>query len=147
MVEKDQENEKMKIGVVAHVLNEKSGSRAPIDLAKALALQGNDVVFYGVEKDKDEQTERDLESRRVKISLINFDSSPVVGRIITAFRLRRQLQNDKPDILSLHCTLPFFLGCKLSGIPIVYSYHGAQFNVLHEKFSPGSPFMILLFPF
>lgn len=136
----------MKIGVVAHIVNGKSGARAPVDLAKSLALMGNEVVFYARADNKDEQSVSELRGCKVKIVVINVDRRPLIGEINTAFYLKKQLKKDKLQILSLHCTMPFFLGSKLSGIPIVLTYHGTQFGVLHERFIPGSLLNILFFP-
>lgn len=87
----------MKIAIVTYSHLTSSGSRAPIELARALSAKHVVKVFY-----KGEQVKRD----------------------------------DGFDVISFHSTLPDFLACQASGLPIVMTYYGTQLNPEYELVSP-----------
>ncbi|OQX51524.1 hypothetical protein B5M47_00230 [candidate division CPR3 bacterium 4484_211] len=135
----------MRIAVVAEICNPKSGARAPIELAKALA-EKNEVLFYATDSQKDPDTQKDLENHGVKTRLLSQNKTPFIGRWITALNLTYTIKKDQPRLLSTHCMLPFFIGCKLTGLPTVMTYHGTQFNILKEKLIPNSLGSYLITP-
>lgn len=135
----------MRIAIIAEICNSKSGARAPIELAKALAKE-NEVFFYATNQNQDTQTKRELDASKVAVRLINTSSKPFISKWIVGIKLKGSLEKDKPQVLSTHCTLPLFFGCKLSHIPTVMTYHGTQFHVFKEKVLPGSLLYLALAP-
>ena len=136
----------MRIGIVSHIANAKSGARAPMELAKALAHHGEDVFFYATTCGYDHESVKNLKDQGVKVRLIESEDYLFIGKFRSVLRLKNQLLKDSSEILSLHCTPPFFLGSMLSRIPTILTYHGTQFGVLRERLLPYSPLIVLFLP-
>jgi glycosyltransferase involved in cell wall biosynthesis len=128
----------MKVGILAEIASLKSGSRAPIELACALAQnKGVSVLFYAYQAQKDKEALLYLKKNKVKVKLINASFS-LKGRLKAVFLLWRDLKKEGPDVLSGHATFPFYLAAFLSRIPCLATYYGTQFNILAERKFPDN---------
>jgi len=125
----------MKIAILTEILSTHSGSRAPIELAKYLALN-NKVTLIAYDLQTEQDIKKELKTRGIEIILIR-PPDFVFGKWLAAFRFLPYLQNQ--DIISFHGTLPALLVAKLSGKPIVKTYYGTQLNAYLEKFLPFEP--------
>lgn len=129
----------MKIALVSHAVDTHSGSRAPIELAKAFVKLGHEVFFFAYREISNSKAVKELESAKVKVILIKSPKYKFIGRILSLITLTKELRILKPDIISSHTMLPFILGAKLSGYPIVYTYMGTQLDVWNDKIFPRTP--------
>ncbi len=125
----------MKIAVVTEILNTHSGSRAPIELAKHLANHHKiSIIAYTFQRNR--QLENGLNKLNINIKLIK--SSPSFNaKLIAIPKLISYLKEENFDLISFHGTLPTFLACKLTSIPIVKTYYGTQLNGYLEKKLPS----------
>lgn len=130
----------MNVGLVTHSVSQQSGSRAPVELAAALARSGLETTLYGYTEGRNEETIRYLEQSGVKIRLVRASRRWWSG-LAASRELLRLLKADRPDVLSLHARLPFALAAWRSGIPRVQTYYGTQLNALHESFFPWCPWL------
>jgi glycosyltransferase involved in cell wall biosynthesis len=124
----------MKIAVLTSIINRRSGARAPLETAKALKRQGNDVTVFALNVGLERQAWEELEKADIKIFLMpkNSLSGPL--------RLYRKLKGEHFDIISFHwASLLSFFATRASGIPIVRTYYGTQLNPLLDKVFPEKP--------
>ena len=122
----------MKIAVLTEIINRKSGARAPLEIAKALKKQGNELTIFAFKYDLEEDAVSELKRLGINVSII--DSC----KIIAPFILFRRLKGNF-DILSYHAKLPAFIAAYLSGLPLIRTYHGIQFDPMIDKFFPRRP--------
>ncbi len=124
----------MKIAVVTEVLNNHSGSRAPINLALALRYgtvkQKNKVIIFSLAKNSNRVLKKTLEKQG--LSVILFENA----KLIAGFKLLLTLRSLKPDVISFHATTTFLIFAKLSNIPIVKTYYGTQHDAHYESIFP-----------
>jgi glycosyltransferase involved in cell wall biosynthesis len=128
----------MRIAVLTEIINRKSGARAPLEVAKALRQEGNDVTVFARPQDYEKEAENELKKFGVNIKIIK------TNKLYTPFILYNRL-NNQFDILSYHAKLPFLIGAKLSGLPIVRTYHGSQLNPISDKVFPKKPNWVIKF--
>lgn len=125
----------MKIAVLTEQINSKSGSRAPLEIAKSLSSS-----LSLREKTKNKVAVFAYATNQEKITSKNIDFKIFEDKnLITIFKVVRKLKKGRFDIISFHGTLPFFLGAVLSGIPIVRTYYGTQFDAYLEGIFPEKP--------
>lgn len=118
----------MDIAILTNSLDPHSGSRAPIELAKALAsTKKNRVTLYT--RNKNSRKNPDLLANRIKIKLIERKSF-----FKTFFSLLGDFNAGNYDIMCSSATLSVFLPAALSNKPLVTTYHGTQWNVWENKF-------------
>ncbi len=118
----------MKIAILTNSLDPHSGSRAPIELSKALAgNKKNEVTLYV--KNKYSQKNLVLFPRKVKIKFIQKNSFTK-----TFFTLLGEFNTQNYDIMCSNATLSVFLPAALSNKTLVTTYHGTQWNVWENKF-------------
>lgn len=132
----------MKIALVSHAVETHSGSRAPIELAKTFVKLGHEVYFYAYSDLSNRQAKNEIESAGVKVILITSPKIKFIGRFLSALKLSASLKKVKPDIISTQATLPFILGAKLSGIPLILTYMGTQQDIWLDKIFPKSPALL-----
>lgn len=119
----------MKIAILTNSLDPHSGSRAPIELAKALASKTKNSVTLYV-KNKYSQKNPDQFPKRVRIMFIQKNSF-----IKTFFALLKDFNTQNYDIMCSNAALSVFLPAVLSNKTLVTTYHGTQWNVWVNKFS------------
>jgi glycosyltransferase involved in cell wall biosynthesis/uncharacterized membrane protein len=124
--------EEMKIAVVSYICNPKSGSRAPIELAKALSGD-NQVSFFALSENKDSPTVKNLKQLGVVVILIHKSKFPIFGNLIDSVSLFKRLEDSRFDVISAHTTVSLLLACRATNIPLISTYYGTQFNVLGER--------------
>src|SRR4030042_4509140 len=129
----------MKIAIVSQACTTHSGSRSVVELAKALAKQNNQVVFYAHFDLSNNYAVSELKSAGVKVRLIKSPQIKFVGKFFGSFKLAKDLRREQAKVISSHTTLPFLIGAKFSGIPIVLTYHGTQLDVWLDKIFPKKP--------
>lgn len=133
----------MRIGILSSICNPKSGARAPLELAINLS-RIHDVTFYCFEDEKDPSSVKRMHSEGVKISFIPHPKIPILGNTIAFFILFFRLRGSNLQVINAHTTLSLLLAAKASGIPLVGSYFGTQFNVLDERFLETNLFIKLI---
>ncbi len=129
----------MKIGVVGLAIDNHSGSRAWIELSKQFPKFGHEVFVYADYYLSDKKATEELKLANIKIRLIKYPKIKFLSPLLSAFKLKQQLSDDKPDLISSHTNLSFLIGSKLSGIPIFLTYHGTQQDVWFDKIFPKKP--------
>jgi len=123
----------MNIGVVAYILNPKSGARAPIEIAKGLS-KNNDVTFYALSWNKHPGTIKQFKKLGIKVELFDKSGIPILGNIFDFLKLKQFLRSSNHEVLSAHTTLSLLIASVSSGIPTTNTYYGTQFNVLKERY-------------
>ena len=123
----------MKIAILTEIINRKSGARAPIEIAKALAAEGNKVTIIGYKRDLETEAQKELRAAQVSVQVIDRNG------LLASLEVAKRLKQGKFDVVSFHGTLPSFLGAEFSGIPIVRTYYGTQLNPLNDKSFPKKP--------
>lgn len=127
----------MKIALLTEIINTKSGSRAPIEIAKALVHRGHYVTIFAYPYLVEKTIKLNLEKSKIGVELIK------TKKFIAPLILNRKLRQSYFDVISFHGTLPFFIGAKLSGIPIVRTYYGTQLDALSDKSFPNQPNILI----
>lgn len=127
----------MKIAILTEIINRKSGARAPIEIAKALAAEGNQVTMIGFDRDLETEAQKELRAANVTIQLIGQNG------LFASLEVSKRLKQGKFDVVSFHGTLPFFLGAKIARLPIVRTYYGTQLDPLLNKVFPKEPNLAL----
>lgn len=128
---------KLKIGLLTEIINDHSGSRAPLEIGKHLAKLGHDTTIYGYDHMQDQNTKAALEHCGVKVKVVTQMKIPIVGKYISAISLFKILKNDKPQLLTFSGTPPFFLAGYFARIPVMRIYQGVQFDAVLENKTPG----------
>lgn len=123
----------MKIAVVAEILNEKSGVRATVKLAEALAKLGHQISYLAFDQDYDPKANEKLIGAGVKIILYP-GKRGWFSRWMAAWRLWRQLRLEPYDLVSNHSSFPFLLASRFSGLPLIKTYYGTQFYSVNQKY-------------
>jgi len=129
----------MKIAVVSQACATHSGSRVAVELAKALAKLGQEVIFYAHSNLSNHQAVFELKSANVKVKLIKSPPIKLFGKFIGGLTLASDLKQERVEVISSHTTLPFLIGAKLSGVPIILTYHGTQLDSWFDKIFPKNP--------
>src|SRR3990167_877273 len=128
----------MNIAILTDTLNSHSGSRAPIELAKALASTNrNNLTLYI--RNNYSQKNRSLLSNRIKLKFIERKSF-----FKTFFSLLRDFDAGNYDIICSNATISVFLPAALSNKPSITTYHGTQWNVWENKFFTNKNLRLLL---
>jgi len=115
----------MKIAVISAAVSNKSGSRAPVELAVHLAKLKHQVFFFAFNTPFEKEAENYLKQNKVQIFILG--SSGICGRWVSANNLFKKLRTLNPDILSTHCTFPLSVAAWFTGKPVVKTYYGLQF--------------------
>ena len=123
----------MNIGIVAYILNPKSGARAPIEIAKGLSKR-NKVTFYALSWNKHPGTIKQFKKLGIKVELFDRSGIPILGNTVDFLNLRQLLRSSNHEVLSTHTTLSLLIASVLSGKPTINTYYGTQFNVLNERY-------------
>lgn len=132
----------MKIAIVAEIINYHSGARAPLEIAKHLAKRNHVVTVYAYDYWQDQEATNDMVKSGVSVITLHKVSIPFVGKYITACSLFTMLKKSSPQVIAYAGTLPFFLACTLTRLPILLMYHGIQPDAYLEKRNPDEPVSI-----
>lgn len=123
----------MKIAVLTEIINRKSGARAPLEIAKALAQLGKQVTIFSYHHNLEPKSLKELKNHNIQYHLISSK------HFFATLELSNQLKKGHFDIINFHGTLPFFFAAKASGIPIVRTYYGTQLDPILDKIFPKKP--------
>lgn len=136
----------MKIGIITEIISFHSGARAPLELAKHLAKQGHDISVYGYDFGTDGSAKLDLKAHSVRVLIFKkpHPHPSLIGRIIAAVSLFKNLRRDNPDVIIFAGTISFFLEARLTGIPIIQIYMGTQFDALLENTIPNQGILFIV---
>lgn len=115
----------LNIALLSAAVSNKSGSRAPLDLAVYLSRLGHNVSFFAFNAPFEKEAEDYLLENKVKVSVLG--SPTLLGRWQAAFKLFGELRRLNPDLVSTHCTFPFSFAAWISRKPVVKTYYGLQF--------------------
>ncbi|MFH1895950.1 MAG: glycosyltransferase family 4 protein [bacterium] len=115
----------MKIAVVSAAISNKSGSRAPVELAVHLAKLGHIVSFFAFNTPFEQEAQEYLKQNKVQTFILG--SPSICGRWAAACKLLKLLELLKIEIISTHCTFPLSVASWLSRKPVVKTYYGLQF--------------------
>ena len=126
---------KLNIAIVAQVVNVNSGARAPIELARALAVRNN-VWFFSYPYNFDKSAAVYLARSQIKLKALPYRETNLIGKLKNTVSLAAQLKNGSFDVISSHCLLPLFLATVFSGKPVVSTYYGLQKAILSDKVYP-----------
>lgn len=127
----------MKIFILTEIINNHSGSRAPLEIGKHLAQLGHRVTILAYDTSEDIETKKELKKAGAMVIILKRHTFPLIGKYISAIPLFKHIKNNAPDIMTFSGTMPFFLVAKLTGIPIVYIYMGSQFDAFLERKIPN----------
>lgn len=105
----------MKIAIITKSATTSSGARAPIDLASALGKYCDVTIF----------AQNGTSQKNLRIILYK-----------NIFDLYLALKKGSFDIISFHSTLTPLVAARLTGIPIVRTYYGTQFDAYFERLTP-----------
>ncbi len=133
---------KLKIAVMVETLNYHSGARAPLEIAKHLSKRGHVVTVYSYDFMRDPTVKNDLISHTVSSVILKRNSLPFIGKYFSVLPLFKKLNLDAPDVICFAGTLPFFIACKLTGIPIILTYYGSQMDAYLEQKIPNESILL-----
>ncbi len=125
------------IGVLCEIIDNHSGSRAPLEIASHLAALNQKVTIYAYDYKLNRRAKADLKRKNVKVILIKKPNIPFIGKYAGAITLLKILRTRRHQIMTYCAMFPFFLAGILSGTPIVRIYQGTQFDALLERKLPG----------
>lgn len=128
----------MNVAILTISLDPHSGSRAPIELAKALAQNKKNKITLYV-KNEYSQKNFALIPRNIKIKFFGQKSF-----IKTFFSLLTDFNTQNYDVICSNATFSVFLPAALSNKPLVTTYHGTQWNVWENKFFTHNNLRLLL---
>lgn len=128
----------MKIAVITVEINPHSGSRAPLEFARALAKLSHEVTLLASKDNSKGELLKQLTRENVRVEFINS------GGLKKVFEMAKILKKNTYDVISFHATPSLFLGAKLSGLPIVRTYYGTQLDAIKDKFFPYTNMFITL---
>lgn len=120
----------MKIALLARVINQNSGARAPIKLAESFAKKGHQVDFYAYDQLLDQNLLRSLKAQNINVKIFHLPKIRVVGNLLLAIRLFFALRSKKYDFISAHVYSALLIPAKLAGHFIIRTYYGTQFSTL-----------------
>ncbi|OGM10026.1 hypothetical protein A2159_02945 [Candidatus Woesebacteria bacterium RBG_13_34_9] len=109
---------KLNIALVTQSLDTKSGSRAPVELAKALSKNHKITIFAA---GGSLSVKKNLERQGLKVIFLN----PIqlfINILIGRF-----------GAISFHGTFPYFVASRLTNVPILCTYYGTQFDAYLER--------------
>lgn len=116
----------MNIGIIGSCANHYSGVRAITELASALTKLNHQITLYFNNRDTNGETLKLLRENQVDYVIVN-----------NPFHLLRNLQKNKHTVLTLHNhDFPTWFICRISGIPVVYTYYGLQYNAFSNALFP-----------
>lgn len=125
-----------KIAFLVEIINNQSGARAPLELAKQLSKLNHQITVYGYKDKLDRFSYDQLLKSKIKVILLEKSKSSLLSKFLPNLNLLRSLKQNRFDLVIFAGTLPFFLSAKLSGIPIIRIYMGSQFDAYLEKKLP-----------
>lgn len=114
----------MHLAIITKSASKKSGARIPFDLAPYL-VKRMQVTIFAHKKEADTKIQEDLTKK--KVSLLFYSN---------LVDLYKKLKKSDCDVISFHSTLPYFISSKLTGLPVIKTYYGTQFDAYLEKFLP-----------
>jgi len=126
----------LKIGVLTEIINYHSGARAPLMIAKHLALLGHTITIYAYDVLLDQSTFKDLKQKGIQLVLLKRNKTPLLGKFFSGFPLYKLIKTNPSDVMWYSGTLPFFLAAYATRIPIIRMYQGTQFDALLENKLP-----------
>ena len=115
----------MRVAIITNSATTHSGARAPVDLANNLRKFCEVILF--------------AQNKGLNKSIKNIKVIPYQS----AFYLYKYLKKEGCDLISFHSSLPQMIAAKITGIPLVKTYYGTQFNAYLEKFLPDEKISIL----
>lgn len=118
----------IKVAVLADVLNDHSGARAPIRIAQGLASFGHKVTFYASNLMLDKTVRSDLEKRGVRVRTYSL-GLPIIGRVTVALKLFIEFAREKFDVFSIHFSSIHYLVTALFPTPKLRTYYGTQLDL------------------
>lgn len=121
----------MHIAIITKSASKKSGARVPFELAPCLSKYSKVTIFAQRNK-----TQKNLKKNlaKNKVSLL-FYSNPL--------DLYKKIKSGNFEVISFHSTLFEMLAARLTGLPIVKTYHGTQFDAYLEKFLPNQKISLI----
>lgn len=126
----------LKIAVICEIINYHSGARAPLEIAKNLSKQKQQVHLYSFNTNLDQKALRDLKINGVNVKIFKKFNFPFLKKLKASIQLYKTLKRIQPQIIVFSSTLPFFIAAKISGVPIIQVYMGTQFNAYLERKIP-----------
>lgn len=126
----------MNIAILTIEINAHSGSRAPLELAVALAKRSHRVTIIALAANCQPALIQSFNKKGIDVKFIK---SGGLAQISAVFQ---KLKRNKYQIVSFHANLPVFLGAKLTGLPIVRTYYGTQFDAVYDKFFPAKSIVL-----
>lgn len=118
----------IKVAVLADVLNDHSGARAPIRIAQGLVSLGPKVTFYASNLMLDETVRSDLEKRGIRVRTYSL-GLPIIGRVTLALKLFLEFAREKFDVFSIHFSSLHYLVTALFPTPKLRTYYGTQLDL------------------
>ncbi|MBI2011693.1 glycosyltransferase family 4 protein [Candidatus Daviesbacteria bacterium] len=128
----------IKIAVITESINNHSGARAPLELAKNLSLLGNEIRVYSYNNNLDKTALKELKASKVTASLLSKIRTPFLSRSLPDLRLTKKIWQDKPQVIIFCGSFPSFWGSRLTFIPLIRIYMGTQFGAFKENFLPNT---------
>lgn len=117
----------MRLAVVTDSIGVRSGSRAPVELAAALAGLGDAVTLYGRNEGADPKTAQWLGDQGVSVHTLPGNRSAAAAGLAEALRTMQ------PNIVSFHATLPAALAVRSTNIPAVATYYGTPVGIVSDR--------------
>ncbi len=119
----------LRIAIVADVINEHSGARAPIRLATFLNKESADITFFASSHLLDLNLKEELQKKGIKVFVLPSSRIPFLGRFFGALKLFLYLKEGDFDIISLQSSSLLYAIIRLTGVRIVKTYYGTQLDL------------------
>lgn len=118
----------MRICILARVLNQNSGARAPIRLAQLLAQKGNQVDFYATSFRLDSALLTKMEQENIQVHLMTLPNLRAIDNLIGGWKIFQAVRRGNYDVISAHVHTAWVVAAKLGGGKIVRTYYGTQLS-------------------
>lgn len=125
-----------KIAVLTEAINNHSGSRAPLEIAKNLKRLGYEITIISYSNSLDQIIKSELQKLEIEVLVFAKFKNPIANRILPDIRIVKVLRKGNFDLSLAAAFLPAILAAKIVNVPILKIYMGTQFNAYLEKFNP-----------
>jgi len=126
----------LNIAILTEIIDYRSGSRAPLDLARYLTRKNHEVTIYAYDLQLDTAAYHHLKKKGVNVIILPLKPIPHIARLFAAFSLWKLLKKQNHNVILFTGTLAFFFAGILSRIPIIRMYMGTQFDAILEDNIP-----------
>lgn len=116
-----------KIAIIADVLGQNSGARAPIRFAQGLSDLGYQIHFLCLDINPDKELELDFQKRGITLRL--FRPKALIGKVSLGLEVLNYLNKNNFDLIHVHSPQIHYLSYVFCKTPKLRTYYGTQVDL------------------